>query len=65
MKTVPTGFSGEPPLGPAMPSPRGEVRAVSRAAPSAISRATGSLTAPWAASVSARTPRKCAFAALL
>ena len=64
---TPIDFLLEPSLfGPAMPVTASAKSApVLARAPSAISRATASLTAPWAASVSARTPRKCSFAALL
>ena len=43
----PTGFSTEPPLGPAIPVVANAYVDLARAlAPSAIARATGSLTAP-------------------
>src|SRR5688572_9544787 len=60
--TVPTGLSGVPPLGPAIPvtaTPRSAERA-SRT-PAAISPAVFSETAPCAASVSVRTPRSWRF----
>ena len=48
--TVPTGFSGEPPPGPAMPVTATATSAPARARmPSTIASATGSLTAPCAA----------------
>ena len=62
---MPTGFSGEPPSGPAMP-----VMAIARSAskrcraPLAISAADSAETAPCALSVSWRTPRRFSFAAL-
>ena len=47
MQTVPTGFSGVPPEGPAMPDVATAQSAPSALrAPSAICRATGSETAP-------------------
>ena len=49
--TVPTGLAGVPPSGPAMPvmpTPM-SASAIARM-PSAMARATGSLTAPWASS---------------
>src|SRR5438132_11656605 len=57
-QTVPTGLSGAPPSGPAMPvMDTASVDPQSFFAPSAISRAHGSLTAPKSASVSGLTPR--------
>ena len=50
-QTVPTGFAALPPPGPAMPvteTASVDARAA-RAAPSAMARATGSLTAPCSA----------------
>jgi hypothetical protein len=55
--TVPTGFSTLPPPGPAMPDTATAHCAPSaRAAPRAMARTTGSLTAPWAASNASGTP---------
>jgi hypothetical protein len=64
--TVPTGLPGTAPPGPAMP-----VTATARctgarvSAPSAIARATGSLTAPWVRSSASGTPSSSDLAALL
>lgn len=64
-QTVPTGFSALPPPGPAIPVMLTPTSAPSRVrAPVAISRATASLTAPDAASVSGETPRAATFTAL-
>jgi hypothetical protein len=54
---VPTGFSGEPPSGPATPVTETANRVPKHAsAPRAISATVASLTAPCATSVSCRTP---------
>ena len=61
--TVPTGFSAVPPVGPAipvMPTPRSAPARYRM--PSAIARATGSLTAPWAARTASGTPKSDVFA---
>jgi TrmH family RNA methyltransferase len=55
--TRPTGFSGVPPVGPAMPvveTPTSTPRA--RRTPAAMAAATSALTAPWAMSISCGTP---------
>jgi len=58
MATVPTGFSGVPPPGPAMPVIATAVSTpVARNTPSSIARATGSLTAPYSSSIDCGTPR--------
>lgn len=63
--TVPTGFSGVPPLGPAIPVIAVAVSAPKPySAPAAIAWATGSETAPWASISAGSTPRSCAFASL-
>ena len=62
--TVPTGFAALPPPGPATPVMESEsVPLLWRSAPSAISRAASSLTAPWVLMVSSFTPRSSCFAA--
>ena len=64
-QTSPTGFSGDPPPGPATPVIATVSSASERAsAPSAIARATGSDTAPCRAISSAGTPIAPALAAL-
>jgi SHS family lactate transporter-like MFS transporter len=61
-QTVPTGLSGEPPSGPAMPViATATADPHTRFAPSAISRAVGSLTAPKSAMVSGLTPSTLIF----
>src|SRR6185503_2607573 len=62
-KTVPTGFSGDPPSGPAMPV-MATPQAVPpmRQAPRAMASATGALTAPCARMRSAGTPRRSVLA---
>src|ERR671917_987814 len=58
-KTSPMGFSSEPPSGPATPvteSPKSAPEALR--APSAISRATGSETAPWSMIRACGTPSR-------
>ena len=63
--TVPTGFSAEPPPGPAIPVIPTAVSAPKRAsAPSAIARATGSDTAPWSSISAASTPSSATLASL-
>src|SRR5579863_960624 len=63
--TVPTGFPGAPPSGPAMPlTASATVAAATRNAPSAISRTVCSLTAPKRSSVPATTPRSRLLAVL-
>src|SRR5262249_43168917 len=63
--TVPTGFSGVPPVGPATPVMDTATLALLRSsAPRAISLAVSSLTAPCAWRVSVRTPRSSSLAAL-
>ena len=53
--TVPTGLSGEPPVGPAIPVMANEIMALELSrAPVAISAAVSSLTAPMSARVSGR-----------
>src|SRR5581483_6180479 len=60
--TVPTGFSGVPPSGPAMPViDAAQVAPDLRRAPSAIARTTGSLTAPCCWRRSRGTPRALCF----
>ena len=62
--TVPTGLSGVPPPGPAMPVTATAKLAGERAsAPSAIARATSALTAPCAAISAAATPSSSVLAA--
>ena len=52
MKTVPTGFSGVPPSGPAMPvTESAQVLSATRRAPLAISAATSCETAPFSTRV--------------
>ena len=63
--TVPTGFCGVPPPGPAIPvvaSPQSVPNM--RRTPLAIARATSALTAPWAVSAWGLTPRARTFAML-
>ena len=61
-QTVPTGLSGAPPSGPATPViATATDEPQTRLAPSAISRAVGSLTAPKSAIVSGLTPRTPVF----
>ena len=56
-QTRPTGFSAEPPPGPAMPVTDSAMPARERAsAPAAISSAVSRDTAPCASSVAAETP---------
>ena len=63
--TVPTGLSGEPPVGPATPVTATLTWAALRCtAPSAMARATGSLTAPCALMSAAGTPSSSVLAAL-
>ena len=62
MHTVPTGFSGVPPVGPATPVIAREALDPSRlATPRAIASATGSLTAPVSSSSRRGTPRTFSF----
>src|SRR5690606_25772688 len=62
IQTVPTGFSADPPPGPAIPVTETATSAPSaRLAPTAISLAVSSLTAPCAASVDSRTPSSACF----
>src|SRR6185312_2645384 len=66
MWTVPTGFSGVPPPGPAtpvIPTPQSLPRWVRT--PPAIARATGSETAPCSAIISAGTPTSFVLSSLL
>src|SRR5438046_2612456 len=61
-KQRPTGFSGVPPSGPAIPVVETEQEAPRRSrAPRAISFATSALTAPWRRKVSFETPRRVSF----
>lgn len=61
--TRPTGFSGEPPVGPAIPViASASSTSHARRTPSAIAAATSELTAPCARSVSSSTPTSRAFA---
>src|SRR5262245_57073974 len=63
MYTVPTGFAGVPPSGPAMPVtaiPHGEPDM--RQMPAAIASATGALTAPCSRSIASGTPSSCCLA---
>src|SRR5262250_1384960 len=63
MYTVPTGFSALPPSGPAMPvTARPHAEPEMRHTPSAMARATGSLTAPWARRRCSGTPRSSSLA---
>jgi hypothetical protein len=63
--TRPTGLPGVAPPGPAMPVQERAISApLCASAPSAISRATGSLTAPTAASTASGTPNCAVFIAL-
>ncbi len=58
--TVPTGFSAEPPPGPATPVTETAISAPRRRrAPSAIAQAHASLTAPFVSRISGDTPRSC------
>ncbi len=64
--TVPTGFSGEPPPGPAMPVTPMPMFVTARVRiPSAIARATCSLTAPCSAISVPETPASSVFERLL
>jgi pimeloyl-ACP methyl ester carboxylesterase len=64
--TRPTGLSGPPPPGPAIPVTETLTLAFDwAAAPSAMARAVGSETAPWAIRVASGTPNICCLAALL
>jgi len=66
MATVPTGFSGLPPSGPAMPvTPTPTSTPARDRRPSAMASATGSLTAPCVAINSAGTPSSSVLASLL
>ena len=66
MYTNPTGFSGVPPAGPAIPvADRPTSTSANRRAPSAIARAVPSLTAPYRSMVSSGTPRSSIFDPLL
>ncbi len=61
-RSGPTGFSEEPPSGPAIPVTDAATDAPKRArAPSAIARATWALTAPCAARTVASTPSRSRF----
>ena len=63
--TVPTGFSSVPPPGPAMPVTETAMSTPSRcSAPSAIARATASLTAPCRLDQLRRTPSSAILSAL-
>jgi acetoin utilization deacetylase AcuC-like enzyme len=63
--TSPTGFSGVPPVGPAMPvMARATSAPQARRAPSAMAAATSALTAPWARMTSSLTPTSRVFAVL-
>ncbi len=65
MATVPTGFSADPPSGPATPVILTPSSVPKRCrTPSAIARATGSLTAPCSASMSSGTPSSRVFTVL-
>ena len=63
MNTVPTGFASLPPEGPATPviDAAQSERSAART-PRASSAATGSLTAPCAASVADETPHRSRLA---
>ena len=64
-QTRPSGLCSDPP-GPAMPVTAMAIPAPERSsAPAAISRATSSDTAPWAASVACATPNIWVLAALV
>ncbi len=64
-QTVPTGLSGVPPPGPAIPVIATAVSAPKRCrAPAAIASATGSDTAPCASMSAASTPSSWIFASL-
>ena len=61
--TVPTGFAGVPPSGPAIPVMASAHAVPARsAAPRAIASAQGALTAPWTRRTSAGTPRSSSLA---
>ena len=65
MQTMPTGFAGVPPVGPATPDTATATSARLRAsAPSAISHTVASLTAPCSARVCAQTPSMSILASL-
>ena len=65
IQTVPTGFVGVAPSGPAMPvTATAKVAGERASAPSAIARATSALTAPCASISAAGTPSSSLFAAL-
>jgi hypothetical protein len=64
-QTVPTGFSGVPPPGPAIPVIATAISAPKRCnAPAAIASATGSDTAPLASISAGSTPSSSALASL-
>jgi hypothetical protein len=64
--TVPTGFSADPPSGPAIPVIATAVSASKRSsAPWAIASATGSDTAPCSVISAGSTPRSALLASLL
>ena len=64
-QTVPTGFSGLPPAGPAIPvMPNPMLAPVFLRIPRDISSAVGSLTAPCFSNVAGFTPRNLVFASL-
>jgi len=63
MKTSPTGFSGVPPEGPAMPVvATAKVASRLRRMPCAMALATGALTAPWRRIRAGATFRSADFA---
>lgn len=60
--TVPTGFCGDPPPGPAMPVKlSAHVDPIAARTPVAIARATGKETAPIARSCESATPKSPTF----
>ena len=62
---VPTGFSAEPPLGPAIPvMATVQLARLCASAPWAMARAVASETAPWRSSVVGGTPSMSILAAL-
>ena len=62
IQTVPTGFSGVPPVGPAMPEvATAQSEFIDFIAPLAISMTTSSQTAPFFSRVSGFTPNKFTF----
>ncbi len=64
-QVVPTGFSGKPPVGPAMPLTEIPISALNIfRAPRAISNTVSALTAPCVLSVSHETPSKLTLASL-